>query len=131
MMSSKILEDLTIVLVEDHSDARDLIASFLRQRGAMVVSAANGIEGLEAVKTQHPDVVLSDLVMSGRNGFELLSDIRALGKNDGGNVPVIAMTALVRYPDSQHSQATVFQSHISKPFSPQQLLNTILEVLGK
>jgi CheY-like chemotaxis protein len=128
-MPSEDLKDLTIVLVEDHSDARTLISSFLRQKGATVIPAANGIEGLEAVKTHRPNVVLSDLVMSGRNGFELLSDIRALGKNDGGNVPVIAMTALVRYPDHQQSPTTGFQSHISKPFSPQQLLNTILAVL--
>ena len=130
-MSPNALERLTIVLVEDHPDARALIGAFLRQEGANVISASDGLEGLEAVKTHHPDVVLSDLVMPRRDGFELLNDIRSLDPNRGRTVPVIAMTALVRYPEREHARDAGFETHLSKPFSPQQLLDAILSVVRR
>lgn len=130
-MARNALNNLTIVVVEDHADARALIGAFLRQKGANVISASDGFEGLEAVKTHHPDLVLSDLVMPRRDGFELLDDIRSLETDEGGNVPVIAMTALVRYPDRQRSRSTGFQTQLSKPFSPKQLLDAILSVVER
>ena len=129
--SPNALENLTIVLVEDHADSRILIGTFLRQEGAHVISASDGIEGLEAVKTHHPDLVLSDLAMPRRDGFELLSDIRSLETNEGGNVPVIAMTALARYPDRHLSRSNGFQTQLAKPFSPKQLLDAILSVVER
>jgi CheY-like chemotaxis protein len=130
-MPPNALNNLTIVLVEDHADARALIGAFLRQEGANVVSASDGFEGLEAIKTHHPDLVLSDLAMPRRDGFELLNDIRSLETNEGGDVPVIAMTALVRYPDCERSRGAGFQRQLAKPFSPQQLLDTILSVVDQ
>jgi CheY-like chemotaxis protein len=129
-MPPNVLENLTIVLVEDHADSRALIGAFLRQEGANVISASDGFEGLEAVKTHHPDLVLSDLVMPRRDGFDLLNDIRSLETGNGRSVPVIAMTALV-HADRQRPRAPGFQTHISKPFSPKQLLDTILSVVGR
>jgi CheY-like chemotaxis protein len=128
-MPPNALKNLTIVLVEDHADARALIGAFLRQEGANVISASDGFEGLEAVKTHHPDLVLSDLVMPRRDGFELLNDIRSLDSNDGAHVPVIAMTALIRHSDPQRPRNAGFETHLSKPFSPKQLLDTILSVI--
>jgi CheY-like chemotaxis protein len=130
-MSAHTLDNLTIVLVEDHPDARALIGGFLRQEGANVVSASDGLEGLEAVKSHRPDLVLSDLAMPRRDGFELLNDIRSLDSSDGGQVPVIAMTALVQYPDRRRSRDAGFETQLSKPFSPKQLLDTILSVVGR
>ena len=129
-MPPNALDKLTIVLVEDHPDARTLIGAFLRQEGANVISATDGLEGLEAVKTHHPDLVLSDLLMPRRDGFELLNDIRSLDSGYGGNIPVIAMTALVQYSD-QRARDAGFESHLSKPFSPKQLLDAILSVVRR
>jgi CheY-like chemotaxis protein len=130
-MPPSTLDNLTIVLVEDHADARALIGAFLRQEGANVIAASDGFEGLEAVKTHHPDLVLSDLLMPRRDGFDLLNDIRSLDSSNGGNVPVIAMTALVRSADRQRSEDAGFETQLSKPFSPKQLLDAILSVLNR
>jgi CheY-like chemotaxis protein len=129
-MAPNALDNLTIVLVEDHPDARDLIGTFLRKQGANVIPAADGLEGLEAVKAHHPDLVLSDLAMPQRDGFELLDDIRSLDSTDG-SVPVIAMTALAQYSDRRRSQDASFERRLAKPFSPKQLLDTILSVVGR
>jgi CheY-like chemotaxis protein len=131
LMPPHALNNLTIVLVEDHADARALIGRFLRQEGANVISAGDGLEALEAVKTHHPDLVLSDLLMPRRDGFELLHDIRSLDSSHGGSIPVIAMTALVPYPDRQRSDGEGFETQLAKPFSPKQLLDAILSVVKR
>jgi CheY-like chemotaxis protein len=88
---------LTIVVVEDHGDAR--MGLFLEHLATNVVLARDAFEGIEVVKNSHPNLVLSDIAMPGRDGFALLSDIRALGPQAGGSVPVVAMTALVTRAD--------------------------------
>jgi len=126
-MSPTRLSNLTIVVVEDHNDTRKFLGIFLGHLGAKVVLAGNAIEGLAAVKTYHPNLVLTDISMPGRDGFGLLSDIRALGPDAGGNVPVIAMTAFV---DRARILNAGFKAFLSKPFSPERLVEAILTALN-
>ena len=126
-MSPTRLRNLTIVVVDDHNDFRRYLGVFLGYLGANVAVAENAIEGLKAVKTYHPNLVLTDISMPGRDGFGLLSDIRALGPDDGGNVPVIAMTAFV---DRTRFLNAGFKAFLSKPFSPETLAETILTALN-
>ena len=86
--------DLTILLVEDHDDTRTYLGLFLARLGARILLARNVFEAVEAVRTFHPNIVLSDISMPNRDGFHLLRD-RGLGTDAGGGVPVIAMTAMV------------------------------------
>src|SRR5262249_33664788 len=117
------LQNVEIVLVDDHSDIRLLIARFLSSHGAVVFTAKNAAEGSRLVREIHPDVVLSDLNMPGRDGFELLADIQDLSRSQGRTIPVIAMTAL-RYKQ-ELTAAAGFRMHLEKPFTPDQLLATI------
>jgi CheY-like chemotaxis protein len=126
LMSNNRLSNLTIVVVEDHDDTRRFLGNFLGRLGANVVLARNAVEGVEAVKTSRPNLVLCDIKMPGRDGFEVLNEIRAIGPAAGGSVPVIAMSALVT-----HASARMlgFQACLAKPFTPDKLLETILTVL--
>jgi CheY-like chemotaxis protein len=129
-MSPNRLSNLTIVVVEDHDDARTYLSLFLGRLGANVVVARNGFEGLEAIKISPPDLVISDITMPGMDGFQLLRGIRALGPDAGGGVPVIAMTALVTPADRARILNAGFQAYLLKPFSPDKLMQTILTVLN-
>ena len=129
-MSPTRLSNLAIVVVEDHNDTRRFLGIFLGDLGAKVVLAGNAIEGLAAVKAYHPNLVLSDISMPGRDGFGLLSDIRALGPDSGGSVPVIAMTALVTHVDRARILDAGFNAFLPKPFSPETLVEAILTVLN-
>jgi CheY-like chemotaxis protein len=129
-MSPNRLSNLTIVIVDDHSDFRRYLGLFLGRLGANVALAQNAIEGLEAVKTYRPNLVLSDISMPGRDGFGLLSDIQALGPEDGGGVPVIAMTALVTHVDRARILNAGFKAFLPKPFTPETLVKTLLAVLN-
>jgi CheY-like chemotaxis protein len=128
-MSQNPLSNFTIVVVEDQDDMRRSLDMFLRQLGANVVVASNAIEGVEAVKTRHPNLVLCDIKMPGRDGFEVLRKIRALGRAAGGSVPVVAMSALVTHASARMLEAG-FQACLPKPFTPDKLVETILDVLN-
>ena len=130
-MSPSRFSNITIVVVEDHDDARRYLGLFLDGMGANVVLARNGFEGLESIKNNHPNLVLSDIKMPGMDGFELLRKIRALGPDAGGSVPVIAMTAYGRHADRARILNAGFQGCLPKPFTPDKLVETILTVLAK
>src|ERR1700675_4664105 len=130
-MSPNRLSNLTIVVVEDHNDTRRFLGVFLGHLGASVVVAENAIEGLAAVKTYRPNLVLSDISIPGRDGFGLLSDIRTLGPDAGGSVPVIAMTALGTHVDRARILNAGFNAFLPKPFSPETLVEAILTVLNE
>jgi CheY-like chemotaxis protein len=129
-MSLNRLSKLTIVVVEDHDDARRYLGLFLDSLGATVMLASNGFEGLQAIKDSCPNLVVSDIQMPGMNGFELLRAIRAFGPDAGGNVPVIAMTAVVTNADRARILNTGFQECLPKPFTPDKLAEVILMVLN-
>ena len=120
-------ENIKIVLVDDRPDFRLLIAQYLARRGARVFTAKNAIEGLQLVREIRPEVVLSDINMPGRSGFELLTDIRSLDRENGGRVPVIAVTAYRQEYDVIIGAG--FQAYLRKPFTPNQLVAIIDSVL--
>jgi CheY-like chemotaxis protein len=129
LMSPNRLSNLTIVVVEDHDDTRRYLGVLLGQLGADVVLARDAVEGIEAVKTSRPNLVLADIKMPERDGFELLRKIRALGMSAGGSVPIIAMSALVTHASARMFQAG-FQACLPKPFTPEKLVETIQTVLN-
>ena len=129
-MSTTPLINLTIVVVEDHDDQRRYLSIFLNGLGANVVAATNGFEGLDAIKNNHPDMVLSDIAMPGMDGFELLREIRALRAQRTGSVPVVAMSAFFTHADRAHVLDAGFKACLPKPFTPDKLVETILTVLN-
>lgn len=116
------LEGSRILIVEDHSDIRLLAARFLAEWGAQVFTARDAFEGLTLLRAFHPDLVMTDIRMPSRTGLDLLRDIRDLSTDDGGGVPVIAITAYLLDPEIIDAD---FQGILRKPFSPDQLLKAV------
>jgi CheY-like chemotaxis protein len=128
-MSPNRLSNITIVVVDDDHVVRRYVGAFLAQLCANVAVAPNAREGLEAVRTHRPNLVVSDISMPGRDGFGLLLDVRALGPEAGGSVPVIAMTALVTPANRARILDAGFKAILPKPFGPDQLVEVILQAL--
>lgn len=128
MVISRSLSNITIVIVENHSDTPRFLTRFLNREGAKVVATDNAFDGLQAIKTHHPNVVLSDINMPKRDGFELLRDVRAL-ERDVGHLPVIAMTALTSVTYPPYLIDVGFEACLYKPFDPNELLQAIRSVL--
>jgi CheY-like chemotaxis protein len=121
----------TIIVVEDHDDTRRSLALFLRrQLNATVVEAPHASECLGEIKTRRPMLVLSDILMPGCDGFEMLREIRALEKSGEPRIPIIAMTALESKADRKRIFDAGFRAYLQKPFTPDQLIETIRSVLN-
>ena len=86
---------------------------------------------LEAVETERPDVLLSDIGMPDVDGYELLKRVRALGAARGGRLPAIALTAFARSEDRTRALHAGFLVHVSKPIEPSELVATVASVVGR
>ena len=129
-MYSNRLSCCTIIVVEDHEDARTYLGSFLSHLGANVVLAEDGIEGLAAVKKHDPDLVITDLQMPRMDGFELLREIRGLQPDVRSRVPIIAMTAFARGTERARLVDRGFQAWMQKPFTVKELMAAVLRALA-
>jgi CheY-like chemotaxis protein len=128
-MSPHRLSHCTIIVVEDHDDARTYLGRFLSALGANVILARDGVEGLEAVKNSDPNLIITDLQMPRIDGFELLNEIRALNPDGKGSVPVIAMTAFVTRAAHARLVNRGFRACLEKPFTAERLLAEVLAAL--
>jgi CheY-like chemotaxis protein len=104
------------------------VSFVLEQAGANVATAATAVEGFLTLAQSPPDVLLSDIGMPDMDGYMLMQQIRALPAEQGGQVQSIAITAYAGEINEQQSLAAGFQSHISKPISPAQLIRTIVAI---
>lgn len=117
----------TILTIDDKTDIRRLVRMTLEFDGHTVLEAASGPEGLELARTQHPDLILLDVMMPGMDGFEvgrILRDDPQLSA-----IPVVMLTALDGQSDREVGLGTGVKAYLNKPFSPVDLLRLIQQLL--
>ena len=120
------LQGLDVLVVEDDHEAREMMLLVLSDRGARVRTAADFDTALEALRQAWPDVLVSDIGLPGRDGYELVRQVRQLqGKSGGAALPVIALTAFARAQDRQKALDAGFDLHLAKPLQPHLLLSAI------
>jgi CheY-like chemotaxis protein len=111
-----------VLLVDDDDELRELLADFLGQCGFDVTVAGSADEAFTRFRTARPHLVISDVNMPGRDGTWLVRAIRALPREDGGETPVIALSAA---PDWEHATPSGFDVHLPKPIHPTRLLQVL------
>lgn len=120
-----------VLVVEDEPDAREMVAFLLRQRNAEVVAVASVEEALRAVGGRRPDVVLSDIGMPGLDGYNLIQTLRSRPPEDGGSVPVAALTAYSRPEDRAKALGAGFDAYLAKPVDLAELVATVDRLRSK
>jgi len=115
-----------ILAVDDEQRMVRFIQLNLEQDGFQVITAYNGKEALEQVRTQLPDLILLDIMLPDINGFEVLKKIREVN-----NVPVIMLTAKGEEDDRIQGLELGADDYITKPFSPRELVSRIRAVLRR
>jgi CheY-like chemotaxis protein/anti-sigma regulatory factor (Ser/Thr protein kinase) len=125
------LAGLTVLIVDDQADARELIRRVLEDSAATVLAASTALEALALVEHQQPHVLVSDIGMPEVDGYELLRRVRALGAEKGGRVPAIALTAFARSEDRTRALRAGFLVHVAKPVDPTELVATVASVAGR
>ena len=119
-----------ILCIEDEPEMIDLIRLILGRRGFEVIGAAGGKEGLEKMRQEPPILVLLDLMMPDMDGWEVYQQMKA--DEQTKDIPVIVVTAKAQSIDKVLGlHIAKVDDYIAKPFSPQDLLNSVDKVLGR
>jgi CheY-like chemotaxis protein len=122
------LNNLSIVVVDDHLDTAELLAAILEMCGANVRMTTSANDALAAVQNEPPAVLVSDIAMPERDGYWLLDQVRS---KDGAKPPVIAVTAHADSHDRQRALRAGFDAYLVKPVDPDELCAVVARVHGR
>jgi CheY-like chemotaxis protein len=123
------LANLRAVVVDDEPDSREFVSFVLEQAGAKVIAVGSAIEALQTLQSFHFDVLLSDIGMPEMDGYTLMRQVRQLPVDQ--QVPAIALTAYAGEVDRQQAISAGFQTHLSKPVEPAEIVATVAIVCGR
>ncbi|MGF1571052.1 MAG: response regulator transcription factor [Nodosilinea sp.] len=117
----------TVLVVEDSLPQRQMITELLQGIGLNVTVASDGIEALEHIQTQCPDVIVLDIVMPRMNGYELCRQIKADPMTQ--RVPVVMCSSKGEEFDRYWGMKQGADAYIAKPFQPAELVGTVKQLL--
>jgi len=125
------LDGLSILVIDDDPDAKDLLKLLLLKQGAKVTAVGSAQMALDVLEDLQPNVILSDIGMPGRDGFFLAKEVRKREKAAGApKVPLVAITAYSRVEDKVNILEAGFDSHVVKPFDAAELSATIRHLVA-
>ena len=114
-------------MVDDDSDARELVKRILLEGEAVPAVAASAAEAKHLLLTFNPDVILSDIGMHEHDGYEFIREMR----RQGVTTPAVAVTAFARPEDRIRSIEAGYQMHLPKPFETGELLAVVASLAGR
>jgi len=117
------LSGIRVLVVDDEPDAREMFAKILERAGAVVMTASSARAALKVIRDEMPHVLISDIAMPDRDGYELIRDVRELMPES--RLPAIALTAYAREEDRRRAITHGFQTHLTKPIEPATLVEAV------
>ena len=120
-------ESLTALIVDDSLSARRVLAEFVKDLGYEIREARDGIEAIEVIENEKPDIILVDLEMPRMNGLELSSHVRSTP--DTKDIPIIMITSRSTEKHREMADAAGVNVYLTKPFSEDELLENIENLL--
>lgn len=117
---------IRVLVVDDEPELREMVRRYLEAEDFAVTEAGDGDAALELMKTTAPDLIVLDVTMPGRDGFEILRELRRTT-----NVPVIMLTARTEEIDRVIGLTVGADDYITKPFSPREMVARIRAVLRR
>jgi two-component system, OmpR family, alkaline phosphatase synthesis response regulator PhoP len=118
-----------VLVVDDHPQIRRLIQINLEKSTLRIIEAADGEEGMERVRAERPDLIILDVMMPRRNGFEMLRDLKTDPELQA--IPVIMLTIRSHTPDIAHGLREGAEFYLPKPFHPDELSELVRRVLDE
>lgn len=117
-----------ILVVEDSQTQREMIANLLERNNFQIDTAKNGLEAIARAKSFHPDVIVLDIIMPEMNGFELCRKLR--DNPETWDINLVICSAKSTTADRHWGFRNGANAYISKPFSPEDLIETVNELLN-
>ncbi|HVO12878.1 MAG TPA: hybrid sensor histidine kinase/response regulator [Vicinamibacteria bacterium] len=126
-----VLAGLRVLVVDDDTDARELMRRSLSRFGAEVRTAGSVGEAVAELQRGRPHAILTDIVMPGDDGFALLRHVRSLPNAPYRNIPTAAITAAATEAERLRALSAGFQLHLGKPVEPHQLAQAVLTLTSR
>ncbi|KKP67675.1 MAG: Two component transcriptional regulator, winged helix family [Candidatus Moranbacteria bacterium GW2011_GWE1_35_17] len=124
------MEDKKVLIIEDDLGLRNVLAEFLRLEGFLVSVASDGEEGLALINNSKPDIVLLDIILPKKNGFEVLKEVR--DNKEKINIPFILLTNLGSLDDIEKALELGATTYLVKgDYQIKEIVEKIKEVLSK
>lgn len=124
------LRQIKVLIVDDDPDANAMLHIILGDRGANVCAASHADQALEMLESFKPDVLISDIGMAGKDGYELIREVRRLeAQADAPRLPAIALTSFARDSDRLQAIKAGFDAHCPKPLRPLNLIKQMVALL--
>ena len=120
------MDQRRILIVDDEPGLRELVRIKLEHEGFRVVQAGNGIEGLELVREEHPDLVILDVMMPEMDGWEMCRKLREFSQ-----LPVLMLTAKVQSKDIVTGLESGADDYLLKPFNMDELIARVRALLRR
>jgi PAS domain S-box-containing protein len=118
---------LRVLFVDDNPDTRTAVARILDEHKAEIVTASDADEALELLAHARPDVLVADVGMPGKDGYQLIRDVRRTTAHR--KLPAIALTAFARPEDRDRALEAGYDLHLAKPVDPGELLTALRSVV--
>jgi PAS domain S-box-containing protein len=125
------LDGLRVLVVDDESDARQVVGTMLRRSGADVAVAGSVEEAMQLFESCRPDVLVADIGMPGEDGYSLIRRVRERPPESGGQIPAVALTAYVRTQDRIRVLSNGYQMHVPKPVESSDLISAVARVADR
>ena len=126
------LEGVSVLVVDDDRDAREMLNMVLSQCEAEVRTASSTAEALAEISRQRPDVLVSDIGMPDLDGYELIKRLRQTESERGQKaLPALALTAYAKAEDRVRALAAGYHVHLSKPVDPEEFALVVASLLGR
>jgi DNA-binding response OmpR family regulator len=119
----------TILVADDEQDIRELVAYRLSRSGYTIIEARDGEEAFHLAADQSPDMAVLDVMMPRLNGFDLTERLRLTPATQ--RLPILLMSASVQEADISRGFAAGADGYLTKPFTPDQLLTRVRDVLSR
>lgn len=110
---------MKVMVVEDESDIREILKNLLEEEGFQVVALDNGLNLLEELQSNRPDLLLLDQILPGKTGVEAVREVRA--SQNFGRLPIIMVTGLSGEDDKVNALDLGADDYVTKPFYPKEL----------
>lgn len=124
------LDGVRVLIIDDERDSLEWVRRLLQECKAEVAVAPSANDGLNLIAAEPPDVIVSDIGMPDKDGFEMIRELRARSP-EAAKIPAIALTAFARSEDRTRAMLAGYQVHLAKPVEPQELIAAVANLAGR
>ncbi|MCP5413095.1 MAG: response regulator [Chromatiaceae bacterium] len=121
----------TVLIVDDEPNIVLSVAFLMKREGHTVLTASDGQEALETLVATSPDLMILDVMMPRKNGFEVCSEVRVNADPRIARMPILMLTAKGREAEMKKGLSLGADAYITKPFSTHELVAKVNELLAR